>query len=105
MPRRPICKGAIQVALVVKQPDALGAFSAFHNELERPSIEPSLALLDQTLHDLFGKAAGVFLAELELHIRLRWRAICTTSLASSGMSVKPSPHSMRVKPSSAQRSK
>src|SRR3989441_4834441 len=65
----PICKGAIQVALVVKQPDALGAFSAFHNELERPSIEPSLALLDQTLHDLFGKAAGVFLAELELHIK------------------------------------
>ena len=60
--RKAIRKDGIELALVIEQAHALRALACFHNQLQRPCIEPSLPLADQLRDSVFTESAGVLLA-------------------------------------------
>src|SRR5579864_9615624 len=55
------------MAVLVEQSDAFRGFPRFDDELDRPRIEPALALRDELVDDVRPERAVMLLAELELH--------------------------------------
>ena len=97
--REALGKAGVNASISGKDANLGGVLPPLDNQVNRPCIEPALALLDQGFDRVRLECSRVLLSEFESC------AISTTVLGSRSISVKPSPHSIRRNPISAQRSR
>src|SRR5689334_8031006 len=62
----PVGKSAVQVSFEVEQTYALGGLACLDNQLDRASVEPSPALVNQLAYGIHPKGAAMLLAQFEL---------------------------------------